>query len=132
MEIDRIRAYCLSLPHATEDIKPEWGDALLFRIAGKIFVSVGLGDVPVQMSVKCTPERCAELLEVEGVRRADYLGRYDWITFAIAEVFRDAELRELIRQSYDNIRARLPKRVAENLASPLLSKRSQRKTVRRA
>ena len=118
MDVEQIRAYCLSLPHATEDIKPEWGDALLFRLAGKIFVSIGLGDVPVHMNVKCTPERCAELLEVEGVRRADYVGRYDWITCAISGVFRDSELKELIRESYENVRAKLPKSVVAKLDRP--------------
>ena len=54
MDIEAIRAYCLSLPHATEDLKPEWGDALLFRIADRIFVSVSLSSVPVMMPVKCT------------------------------------------------------------------------------
>jgi predicted DNA-binding protein (MmcQ/YjbR family) len=117
MDIEEIRAHCLSFPHATEDLKPEWGDALLFRIAGKIFVSIGLGDVPVRMNVKCTPERCAELLEVEGVRRADYSGRYDWITFTIAGVFRDTEVRELIGESYANIRAKLPKSTVAKLAA---------------
>ncbi|MGH9521541.1 MAG: MmcQ/YjbR family DNA-binding protein [Terriglobales bacterium] len=125
MDIEAIRACCLSMPHATEDIKPEWGDALLFRIAGKIFVSVGLGDVPVRMNVKCTPERCAELLEVEGVRRADYTGRYDWITFPIAGVFRDAELRELVRESYENIRSKLPKSALAKLEKPGTANRAR-------
>lgn len=113
MEIDSIRAYCLSLPQATEDIKPEWGDTLLFRIAGKIFASISLSDIPLRINLKCTPERCAELLEVEGVRRADYTGRYNWITFRIAGVFRETELRELIAESYANICAKLPKRALE-------------------
>src|SRR6185369_9418107 len=69
---ESVRAYCLSLPHATEDLKPQWGDALLLRIAGKIFVSMSLTQVPLRMNVKCTPERFAELLEVEGVKIADY------------------------------------------------------------
>lgn len=118
MDIEAIRKHCLSLPHATEDIKPEWGDALLFRIAGKIFVSTSLTEVPLAINVKCTPERCAELLEVEGVRRADYVGRYDWITFPVEGIFRDAEIRSLIGESYENIRAKLPKSVTAKLVAP--------------
>ena len=115
MDIEAIRAYCLSLPHATEDIKPEWGDTLLFRIADKIFASISLSDVPLAINLKCTPERCSELLETEGVRRAPYMGRYDWIQFEIADVFRDGEVRQLIRESYQNIRAKLPKSVAAKM-----------------
>src|ERR1051326_5687800 len=109
MDIEAVRAYCLSLPQATEDLKPQWGDALLFRIANKIFVYMALADVPVQMNVKCTPERFAELLEVDGVRIADYVGRYHWIVFPIAGVFRDSEIKRLIQESYENVKAKLPK-----------------------
>ena len=118
MNIEAIRAYCLSLPHATEDIKPEWGDSLLFRIAGKIFASTSLTDVPLAMNLKCTPERLAELLEVEGVRRADYVGRYGWIHFELSGVFRDAEIRQLISESYENVKAKLPKKQRAALDAP--------------
>ena len=109
MDTESVRLYCLSLPHATADLKPQWGDALLFRIAGKIFVSTSLSEVPLRMNLKCTPERFAELLETEGVKIADYVGRYHWISVPLAGVFRDAELKGLIRESYDNIKAKLPK-----------------------
>ncbi len=115
MDIESLRAYCLSLPHVTEDLKPQWGDALLFRIANKIFVSVGLGDVPVHMHVKCTPDRFHELLEIEGVQIAAYVGRYHWIDFPVAGVFRDAEIKQLIRDSYENVKATLPKSTREKL-----------------
>lgn len=113
MDIEAVRRYCLSLPDATEDLKAEWGDSLLFRIGGKIFASTSLSQVPHRMNLKCTAERIAELLEIDGVRRAAYVGRYDWIDVPLSGVFRDGELRELIHESYENIRAKLPKRVAE-------------------
>ena len=40
MDIETLRRYCLSLPHATEGI--QWGNDLLFRIAGKMFAVVAL------------------------------------------------------------------------------------------
>ena len=111
MDSEAVRRYCLSLPNATEDLKPQWGDALLFRIAGKIFVSMSLADVPLRMNVKCTPERFAELLEIEGVKVAAYVGRYHWIEVPLAGVFRDAQMKELIRESYENVKAKLPKKL---------------------
>jgi predicted DNA-binding protein (MmcQ/YjbR family) len=126
VDIESIRTHCLSLPDATEDLKPQWGDALLFRIAGKIFVSVGLGAVPLHMHVKCTPERFHELLEVDGVRIAAYVGRYHWIDFAIAGVFRDAEVKDLIRESYENVKAKLPKSALVKLAGASPKKRAKR------
>ena len=109
MDVESIRACCLSLPQATEDIKPQWGDALLFRIANKIFVSMSLAEVPLRMNVKCTPERFHELLEIDGVKIAAYVGRYHWIEVPLAGVLRDSELKELIRESYENVKAKLPK-----------------------
>jgi predicted DNA-binding protein (MmcQ/YjbR family) len=109
MDVESIRKHCLSFPQATADLKPEWGDSVLFRIAGKIFASMSLTEVPLNMNVKCTPERFAELLEIDGVRPADYVGRYQWINFPLKGVFRDAEIKELIRESYDNVTAKLPK-----------------------
>ncbi len=109
MDTESVRSYCLSLPQATEDLKPQWGDALLFRIAGKIFVSMSLAEVPLRMHVKCTPERFAELLEIDGVKVAAYVGRYHWIDFPIAGVFRDSEVKELVRESYENVKSKLPK-----------------------
>ena len=113
MDVESIRAYCLSLPQATEDLKPQWGDALLFRIAGKIFASLSLAVVPLRMNLKCTPERFHELLEVEGVQVAAYVGRYHWIDVPIAGAFRDSELKELIRESYANVKAKLPKKALQ-------------------
>ena len=109
MDVETIRKHCLSLPHATADLKPEWGDSVLFRIAGKIFASMSLTEVPLNMNVKCTPSRFAELLEIDGVRPADYVGRYQWINFPLKGVFRDSEIKELINESYENVKAKLPK-----------------------
>jgi len=123
---ESVRAYCLSLPHATEDLKPQWGDALLLRIAGKIFVSMSLTQVPLRMNVKCTPERFAELLEVEGVKIADYVGRYHWIDVPLAGVFPDSELKELIRESYENVKAKLPKSALAPKPKPAKKVKKQR------
>ena len=44
MDIEELRRYCLSLPHATEDV--QWGNNLLFRIAGKMFAIAALDQIP--------------------------------------------------------------------------------------
>ena len=129
MKVESIRAHCLSMPQATEDIKPEWGDSILFRIAGKIFASMSLTEVPLNMNVKCTPERFAELLEVDGVRPADYVGRYQWINFRTEGVFRDAEIKELIRESYENVKSKLPK-TALAKSQPKRGKAKKRPTAK--
>jgi predicted DNA-binding protein (MmcQ/YjbR family) len=76
MDIDSIRNYCLSLPHATEDV--QWGNDLLFRISGKIFAGMSL-DPPHSLSFKCTPEKFDELIEFEGIIPAPYTARNKWV-----------------------------------------------------
>jgi predicted DNA-binding protein (MmcQ/YjbR family) len=113
MNLDSLRAYCLSFPGATEGL--QWGECLLFRVANKIFVNVTLADTPPRVWVKCTPGRCAELLEIEGIRRAPYIGKHDWVELERMDLLRDAEMREVIAESYQNIRSKLPRSVQAKL-----------------
>jgi predicted DNA-binding protein (MmcQ/YjbR family) len=104
--LDFIRDYCLSFPHATE--KLQWGDALCFKVGRKMFAVLGLDDL--QLSFKCTPDAFAELIEREDIRPAPYLGRYKWVMLDRLDAVRQDELRELIRQSYEMVAAKAPKR----------------------
>ena len=113
MQIESLRKYCLSFPGASEGL--QWGECLLFRVANKIFVNVTLADTPPRAWVKCTPGRCAELLEIEGIRRAPYIGKHDWVELERLDLLPDDEMRELITESYQNIRSKLPRSVQANL-----------------
>ena len=104
--LDSIRDYCLSFPHATE--KLQWDDALCFKVGRKMFAVLGLDDL--QLSFKCTPDAFAELIEREDIRPAPYLGRYKWVMLDRLDAVRQDELRELIRQSYEMVAAKAPKR----------------------
>ena len=107
--LDSVREFCLSLPGATEGI--QWEDALLFRVGGKIFVSVNLNPAGEdRIAFKCDPETFAALLEREGARPAAYVGRFQWIGLRDFNVLPAAELRELIRASYELVKAKLPKK----------------------
>jgi predicted DNA-binding protein (MmcQ/YjbR family) len=113
MDIESLRKYCLSFPGASEGL--QWGECLLFRVANKIFANVTLADTPPRVWVKCTPGRCAELLEIEGIRRAPYIGKHNWVELKRFDLLADAEMRELIAESYQNICSKLPRRVQAKL-----------------
>ncbi len=106
MNVDTIREFCLALPQATE--KLQWGDDLCFKIGGKIFTIVGL-DNP-RCCFKCTPEVFGELIEREDIHPAPYVGRYKWVMLDRLDAVRWDELRELIRQSYEMVVAKTPKK----------------------
>ena len=97
-----IRKYCLSFPEAIENL--QWEDELCFKVGGKIFTMLGLDSLPQRMCFKCTPEKFAELCELEDVRPAPYVGRYPWVMLDRLDALPDGELRDLIEQSYRMVR----------------------------
>ena len=110
MDSESVRAYCLSLPHATE--KVQWGNDLVFKVAGKMFAVVVLeGASKYCMSFKVTPEEFLELTEQEGIDPAPYSARYHWVALERFDVMSDKELKKLLRNSYDLVFDKLPKKV---------------------
>ena len=108
LTLDQIRKLCLSFPDATEQI--QWGDDLLFKVAGKIFVVTGF-DSGSPLTIKCPDEAFYELTELPGIRPAPYLARAHWVQIRPAECqLRGGEIEALIRQSYDLVVAKLPKK----------------------
>jgi predicted DNA-binding protein (MmcQ/YjbR family) len=104
MDVDAIRRYCLSFPHTTENL--QWGEELCFKVRGKIFTMLALGSVPPRVCFKCTPEEFAQLVELEGIIPAPYVGRYKWVLLEHLNALRDLELEDLIRQSYEMVSAK--------------------------
>jgi predicted DNA-binding protein (MmcQ/YjbR family) len=107
-DLEFIRALCLSLPDTTEDMP--WDDNLCFKVRGKIFTGVSLSDGRFpRLTLKVTAEAFHDLLEIEGISIAPYVGRYNWIALANSNVLPAAELESLIRQSYELVEAKAPK-----------------------
>ena len=113
MDVEAVRKYCLSLPHATEGM--QWGDNLLFRIGEKIFAVLALDHAPPQLSFKCTPEQFAELVEREGIIPAPYMARNHWVLLESLDALPRTELKRLARDSYEMVAAKLPKKVRVEL-----------------
>jgi predicted DNA-binding protein (MmcQ/YjbR family) len=114
MDLDSVRTYCLSLSNATEDI--QWGNDLLFRIAGKIFAGMSL-DPPHSLSFKCTPEKFDELIELEGIIPAPYVARNKWVMLERLDALNDREIKSLIANSYEMIFTKLTKKAQAELGA---------------
>jgi predicted DNA-binding protein (MmcQ/YjbR family) len=108
--IDWVREFCLSLPHATEDV--QWEHDLLFRISGKMFCVANMepGVSPTKIAFKCTPETFAELTEIDGIIPAPYMARNHWVAILDMAALRQPELKELIGNSYRLVLEKLPKK----------------------
>jgi predicted DNA-binding protein (MmcQ/YjbR family) len=121
--LDWVRAFCLSLPHATEDV--QWEHDLLFRVAGKMFCVANLepGMSPTKIAFKCTPEKFAELVEIDGIIPAPYMARNHWVAMLDIDALRQPEIKELIQASYHMILEKLPKKTQAELGSKPPAKR---------
>jgi predicted DNA-binding protein (MmcQ/YjbR family) len=129
MEVESIRRYCLSFPHAKENL--QWDDDLCFKVKGKIFMMLNLDSVPQRLCFKADPEKFAELIENEDIVRAPYVGRYKWVMLERLDVLPEAELEDLIRQSYEMVAAKLPRTAHRSKpAKPSKRKRRARKAHR--
>jgi predicted DNA-binding protein (MmcQ/YjbR family) len=116
-DVEWIRKLCLSLPDTTENI--QWDEDLCFKVRGKLFSIVDLSQGSLApICFKCTPEKFDQLLEIEGISPAPYVGRYKWVLLANSNVLPSADLEALIRQSYDLVAAKAPKKKAAQKKAP--------------
>jgi predicted DNA-binding protein (MmcQ/YjbR family) len=115
-DVDWLRKLCLSFPDVTEDMP--WGDDLCFKVRGKIFTGMVLSDGRFpRITLKCA----RKIPRAAGDRRhspAPYVGRYKWVMLANSNVLPAAELEALIRQSYDLVAAKAPKKKAAPKKAP--------------
>jgi predicted DNA-binding protein (MmcQ/YjbR family) len=122
MDNERIREFCLSLPHASESVN--WGHHLVFwvgdkAIGGKMFALIHLDDAGTGVVwFHCGAERFQELLEVEGIIPAPYMARAHWVTVERWDVLRQREFEDELRQAHALIYEKLPKRTKTVLAMP--------------
>jgi predicted DNA-binding protein (MmcQ/YjbR family) len=110
MNVKWLRKHCLSFPGATENI--QWGNDLVFKVGEKMFAvtCVEVGVSPYVVSFKCTPEDFGELSARAGIVPAPYLARAFWVALEGSADCPEAELKALLRKSYDLVVAGLPKK----------------------
>ena len=114
MNIEQLRELCLSFPGVTEQM--QWGDDLLFKVGGKMFAVAPLEPAKIWISLKASPENFAELTERPGVLPAPYLARAKWIALESQDALAGAEIAQLLRESYELVLAKLPRKMRESIA----------------
>jgi predicted DNA-binding protein (MmcQ/YjbR family) len=125
MDASWIRDLCLSFPSATEHVI--WGDDLTFKVGGKMFAHAVLEPAPVWLSFKTSPENYFELIERQNIIPAPYLARAKWVALETKDALTSAELSSLLRDAYQLIVSKLPRRTRECLSKPKPQKRKSRR-----
>jgi predicted DNA-binding protein (MmcQ/YjbR family) len=114
--LDWLRKYCLTLPHATEHI--QWGHDLVFKAGGKMFAVMPLEPARVWLSFKCSPEEFTEMVERPGIIPAPYMARAYWVSLEIEDALTRQEIRDRLRRANELVFASLPKKTQKALNAP--------------
>ena len=114
MDVEWIRKHCMALPHTTEQM--QWGYDLVFKIGGKMYAVTPLEPAPTWLSFKCSAENFAELVERVGIIPAPYMARAQWVALETEDALSRAEIKKLLRQAYELVKAKLPKKTQTALA----------------
>jgi len=122
MDNERVREFCLGLPHVTEAVG--WGHHLVFwvgdkDVGGKMFALIHLDDAGTGVLwFHCGAERFQELLEFDGIIPAPYMARAHWVTVERWDVLRARQIEDELRAAHELVFAKLPKRIQATLALP--------------
>ena len=121
MDNERVREFCLALPHAAETLN--WGNCLVYwagdrDLGGKMFAITNAdGGTPV-LSFHCGVERFHELQETEGIIPAPHLFRAHWVALESWDVLPSRRIEEELRLAHALILEKLPKKTKTVLALP--------------
>lgn len=122
MDNERIRTFCMALPHVRETVN--WGHHLVYwvgdrDIGGKMFAMTDLdGSGTGVLWFHVGRERFHELLEIDGIVAAPYLAKAGWVTMEQWDALRPRDFEEELRRAYALIYEKLPKRTKTILAMP--------------
>jgi predicted DNA-binding protein (MmcQ/YjbR family) len=116
MDIEGIRNFCNTLPFVTEDVK--WGNDLCFMVAEKMFCVASLS-TPLKVSFKVADEEFDELSNKPGIIPAPYVARYKWVLVENISMLSKKQWEHYLTQSYNLVKAKLPRKVLKELGSGL-------------
>jgi predicted DNA-binding protein (MmcQ/YjbR family) len=113
MTPDDLVEFCLSLPQATETF-PFGEETSVFKTSGngKIFALSALAAEPLRVSLKCDPEESRALREEfpQQITPGYHLNKKHWITVVLDGSVDDELVRQLLRDSHELVRPRMPRR----------------------
>jgi predicted DNA-binding protein (MmcQ/YjbR family) len=113
MTPDDLVEFCLSLHQATETF-PFGEETSVFKTSGngKIFALSALAAEPLRVSLKCDPEESRALREEfpQQITPGYHLNKKHWITVVLDGSVDDELVRQLLRDSHELVRPRMPRR----------------------
>lgn len=100
MNAEELREFALSFKD-TEEAMPFGPDIVVFKKSGKIFLLVSLESIPLQINVKCDPEKAVLLRdEFSSVLPGYHMNKKHWNTIILDGTIQTALVKEWIKESY--------------------------------
>lgn len=115
MTRDDLNDFCGALPHATHVV--QWGNADVYKIGGKVFAIIGMGNTGATVTFKVSEMAFEILSDSPGLRPAPYMASrgLKWIQQHGQPGLSDDSLRDHLRASYDMVAAGLTKKMRTEL-----------------
>ena len=114
MNVPAIKKFCAALPHATGDIK--WGVDQVYSIGGRMFcVAYVSPQKNATVSFKVDDDLFLSFSDRAGFIPAPYMARAKWVQVIDLKKVADAELKALIRRSYELVAMKLTKKLRAEL-----------------
>lgn len=117
MNVEQFRDYCLSLAGVSERMTfasspdPYNRDILCFYVGDKWFCLVNIEAFDF-CSLKCDPDESSELqARYMGITPGWHMNKRHWISVRFDSDVPDDEIKRLVRNSYESVRATLPARL---------------------
>ncbi len=110
--IDVLREHCLAKKEVSESF-PFDENTLVFKVYDKMFALISLEREPLQMNLKCDPEKAIELREeYYQVIPGYHSNKKHWNTIILENISVNF-LKKWIDHSYDLVWKKLPKKLKE-------------------
>jgi predicted DNA-binding protein (MmcQ/YjbR family) len=119
MDLGEMIDCCMTLPEV-EETTPFGPEALVYKVAGKMFAVTVPEDVPPRMNLKCDPDRALELRDqYDTIKPGWHMNKRHWNTVILDGTVPDSLLVQLVRHSYELVVAGMKKTDRERLQNLL-------------
>ena len=101
MSLEELRKYLLAKKGTTEEL-PFGPDALVFKVAGKMYALIAWEQNPIYISMKCDPDRAISLRKsYEAIKPAYHFNKIHWNMVYIDGTLSQDQITDLIDHSYE-------------------------------
>lgn len=111
MNLEELRAYCLA-KKGVEECFPFGEETFVYKVMGKMFLLAGSDVFPLEINVKCDPDKAIELRDhFACVLPGYHMNKKHWNTIVFDGSVNRKQIEEWIDDSYHLIVESLPKKL---------------------